>query len=335
MAFIKINKQNFYHNLNQIALKTGSIEKIAIVLKDNAYGHGLELMAKLASDFGIQHAVVRKTTEADRIRDFFKTILILGDTIVKDEKYTFALNSIGDIDNAQEGASVELKVDTGMHRNGIGLDEVDEAFKRIQKNHLNLVGVMTHYRSADELSSELFWQQKRFDEVKAKAQKAGLTKVRFHSRNTAAILRSKSFDEDLVRVGIGAYGYHDLYYPFDQVLLKPVLSLHAKRISSRELKAGERIGYGGDFVVDTSMKVSTYDLGYGDGWCRGDSKTPFVTAEGLPILGRVSMDFISLGSDQEEICVVADAQDAAKQFGTISYEITTSLSSEIERQVVE
>ena len=53
MAFIKINKQNFYHNLNQIALKTGSIEKIAIVLKDNAYGHGLELMGKLG--IGVWH----------------------------------------------------------------------------------------------------------------------------------------------------------------------------------------------------------------------------------------------------------------------------------------
>ena len=63
MAFIKINKQNFYHNLNQIALKTGSVDKIAIVLKDNAYGHGLELMGRLASEFGIKHAVVRKTVE--------------------------------------------------------------------------------------------------------------------------------------------------------------------------------------------------------------------------------------------------------------------------------
>jgi len=59
MAFITINRHNFHHNLNQIALKTGSKEKIAIVLKDKAYGHGLVLMAKLASEFGIKHAVVR------------------------------------------------------------------------------------------------------------------------------------------------------------------------------------------------------------------------------------------------------------------------------------
>ena len=71
MAFIKINKQNFFHNLNQIALKTGSKEKIAIVLKDNAYGHGLECMAALASEFGIQHAVVRSRAEAKKIETFF------------------------------------------------------------------------------------------------------------------------------------------------------------------------------------------------------------------------------------------------------------------------
>ncbi|WP_296824850.1 alanine racemase, partial [Sulfurovum sp.] len=78
MAFIHIHKQNFYHNLNQIALQTGSADKIAIVLKDNAYGHGLVLMAELASEFGIKHAVVRTREEAVEIESFFKTILVLG-----------------------------------------------------------------------------------------------------------------------------------------------------------------------------------------------------------------------------------------------------------------
>ena len=335
MAFIKINKHNFYHNLSQIALKTGSIDKIAIVLKDNAYGHGLELMGQLASAFGIKHAVVRKRTEADRIRPFFQTILVLGDTIVQDAKYSFALNTLADISHAQKGAKVELKVDTGMHRNGIALDEVDEALGLIAKNGLELIGVMTHYRSADELSSELFWQQKRFDAVKHKVSQAGFSGVRYHSHNSAAILRSRNFDEDLVRVGIAAYGYHDLAYPFDEITLKPVLSLHAKRVASRRVDTGDRIGYGGDYTALTPMRVSTYDLGYGDGWCRGESKSPFMTAEGLPILGRVSMDFISLACEKEEICVVCDAQDAARQLGTISYEITTALSCEIERKVID
>lgn len=334
MAFIKINKQNFYYNLNQIALKTGSVEKIAIVLKDNAYGHGLKLMGKLAAEFGIRHAVVRKTAEAELIRSLFETVLILGDTIIKDELYSFTINTLEDIRKAQKGAKVELKVDTGMHRNGIALDELDEAFALIKAHDLNLTGVMTHYRSADELSSELFWQQKQFESVKERVKEAGFINVRVHSHNTAAILRTKSFDEDLARVGIGVYGYNELPDSFDDLGLRPVMSLYAKKISTRVLRTGERIGYGGDFIATQDMTVSTYDLGYGDGWCRGDSTQPYIISEGLPILGRVSMDSISLESEKEEVCVMSDAQAAAKQFGTISYEITTALSATLPKEVI-
>ncbi len=334
MAFITINRQNFHYNLNQIALKTGSVDKIAIVLKDNAYGHGLELMATLASEFGIKHAVVRKTVEAKEIRSLFKTILVLSDTIIKDEVYSFAINSLENIRQAQKDAKVELKVDTGMHRNGIALDELDEALYLIKEQELDLVGVMTHFRSADELSSELFWQQKQFETVKDKVKEAGFTEVRFHSHNSAAILRTKSFDEDLVRVGIGAYGYNELPSPYYKVKLKPAMTIYAKKVSTRVLKAGERVGYGGNFTAHKEMLVSTYDLGYGDGWCRGDSTQPYVTSEGLPVLGRVSMDFIILESDKDEVCVMNDAQIAAKQFGTISYEMTTSLSNKISRIVI-
>ena len=334
MAFITINKQNLYYNLNQIALKTGSIDKIAIVLKDNAYGHGLELMANLASEFGIKHAVVRKTVEADRIKPLFETILILGDTAIKDETYSFAINTLNDIEQAEKGAKVELKVDTGMHRNGIALEELDEALGLLKEQGLELMGVMTHFRSADELGSELFWQQKRFEMVKTKVNEAGFAEVRFHSHNSAAILRTKSFDEDLVRVGIGAYGYNELPSSFDETGLKPVMVLYAKKISTRILKPGERVGYGGDFRATKEMTVSTYDLGYGDGWCRGESQNPYITSEKLPVLGRVSMDFIVLESDKEEVCIMDDAKDAAKQFGTISYEVTTALSAEIEKKVI-
>lgn len=334
MAFIKINKQNFFHNLNQIALKTGSKEKIAIVLKDNAYGHGLILMAELASSFGIKHAVVRKRDEAKQIDMLFQTVLVLGDTIKKDENISYAINTLEDISRAEKGAKVELKVDTGMHRNGIALTEVKEALAAIKEKGLLLVGVMTHYRSADVLSSELFWQQKQFEIVKKRVHASGFEKVRFHSYNSAAILRMKHFDEDLVRVGIGAYGYNELDASFDTVVLHPVLSLHAKKVSTRLLKKGECVGYGGDFTATKEMLVSTYDLGYGDGWCRGNTKGPYVTSENLPFIGRVSMDFSILASDKEEVCIMHNAQHAARHFETISYEVTTALSADIPKRVV-
>jgi alanine racemase len=193
---------------------------------------------------------------------------------------------------------------------------------------------MTHYRSADELSSEFFWQQKQFEHVKHRVRESGFTDVRVHSHNTAAILRTKNFDEDLVRVGIGAYGYNELPDSFDKSVLRPVMFLYAKKISTRELRAGERLGYGGDYTAAQDMMISTYDLGYGDGWYRGDSTQPYVTSEGLSVLGRVSMDSISLESEKEEVCVMNDAQMAAKQFGTISYEITTALSAELPKEVI-
>jgi len=333
MAKIILSKANLYHNLNQIALKTGSIDRIAIVLKDNAYGHGLIEMAKLASEFGILHAVVRDISEAERIRLLFETILILGDRAVVDERFTFALNDLTDIDRAEQGAQVELKVDTGMHRNGIAPEDLDHALEMIKEKGLNLIGVMTHFRAADEMGSSFFWQQKRFEKIKAKVTKAGFAKVRYHSHNSVAILRNNHFDEDLVRVGIAAYGYSELPKTFDVLPLKPVMKLLAKRVSTRKLTAGERIGYGGDFVAPKTMSVSTYDIGYGDGWCRGNTFAPYVTADGFPILGRVSMDFISLEGDKEEVCIFDDAQQAAAQLGTISYEVMTALSGEIERVV--
>lgn len=291
-------------------------------------------MGKLASEFGIKHAVVRRTFEAEVIRSLFDTVLVLGDKIIKDEVFSFTINTLADIKNASKGAKVELKVDTGMHRNGIAFDEIDEAFALIKEKGLNLVGVMTHYRSADVLSSELFWQQKQFKTVKEKVQEAGFQKVRFHSFNSASILRMKHFNEDLVRVGIAAYGYNELSDSFDAITLRPVLSLHAEKVSSRVLKAGERMGYGGDFIADENMMVSTYDLGYGDGWCRDNTLHPYITSEDLPILGRVSMDFIALASKKEEICVMNDAKSAAEHFGTISYEVTTALSPYITKYIV-
>jgi len=334
MATITINKENFFHNLNQIALKTGSVEKIAVVLKDNAYGHGLGIMAELASDFGIQHAVVKDRKEANQIKNLFKSVLILSDDIITDTVCTYAINTLDDIRSAQKGAKVELKVDTGMHRNGIAMDELDEALVLIEKRGLDLIGVMTHFRSADVLSSELFWQKKNFKALKEKVKEYGFEKVRFHSHNSAAILRAKNFDEDMVRVGIAIYGYTELPAVYEMVKLKPVLSLYAEKNATRLLKKSQRVGYAGDFTASQEMSVSTYDLGYGDGWIRGESKDPYMTAENLPILGRVSMDFMTVESTKEQLCIMNDAQKAAQHFGTISYEITTALSKDIRRTTV-
>jgi alanine racemase len=334
MAYIEINQENFFYNLNQFVSKTGSKESIAIVLKDNAYGHGLEIMAKLSAEFGLTQAVVRTYDEAKQIKPYFQNILILGDRALVDNRCSFVLNSLDDITRAEKNSTVELKVDTGMHRNGIVMSEIEEALEEIERRGLHLKGIMTHHRSADELSSELFWQGKLFEEVKSRVGGCGFSNIRFHSFNSATSLRLNCLEQDIIRLGIGAYGYNELPSCYDRLNLKPVLSLWAKRVSTRVLKKGERVGYGGTFIAPKKMVVSTYDLGYGDGWMRSSTMKPFITAEGLPILGRVSMDYISLESSKDKVCIVDDALFAGRQIGTISYEIITQLSTDIDRVVI-
>jgi len=334
MAFIKINKQNFFHNLSQFQLKTGSKESIAIVLKDNAYGHGLELMAKLSEEFGLTQAVVRTFSEAEQIKPYFKNILVLGDRAIVDDKASFTLNSLHDIEVAEKNAKVELKVDTGMHRNGIAISELGFALKLIKEKELNLIGVMTHNRSADELSSELFWQQKKFEKVVDMTISHGFKNIRYHSFNSATSLRLPCHQQDIIRLGVGAYGYSELPTIYETLDLKPVLSLWAKKVATRQLKKGERVGYGGQFEAPRDMVVSTYDLGYGDGWMRSNNFKPFITAEGLALLGRVSMDYVIIESQKEEICIFDNALEAGKQLKTISYEIMTQLHGNIKRRII-
>ena len=334
MATIQISKNNLYHNLNQLALKSGSKSKIAAVLKDNAYGHGIELMAKLVSNWGIRNAVVINNTEATKIENYFENILILNDTPQIKENFSYAVTELEQLKSINKHIKIELKVDTGMHRNGISLSQLSSALALIKRRELRLYGVFTHYRSADELSSEFAWQKSNFESVKKECIAAGFKKVKFHSHNSAALLRSKSFNEDLARIGIAMYGYNELPKIFDPIILKPILSLWAKRTSIRTLKQGERIGYGGTFTAPKEMIVSTYDVGYGDGLFRGTSKNPLITKDGYPILGRVSMDFISVESTKKELCIFDNAQKVAQHYNTISYEITTALKSEIERKVI-
>ncbi|WOE69498.1 alanine racemase [Hydrogenimonas thermophila] len=336
MSLIKISRKNFVYNINQIVQKTQSIDKLALVLKDNAYGHGLSLMASLAADVGVKHAVVRNLREAYEIEELFETVLVLSDIpkTAPVKKIRIVVNDLNCIVKIPKGTYVELKVDTGMHRNGVLPSEFQKAVEEIEKHSLNLVGIMTHFRSADEMGSEFFWQRKEFDRIKELAQKLDIKGVRWHSCNSAALFRVSEFDEDIARVGIAAFGCLEMPKPFNLPKLKPVMSLWADRISTRELRAMQRVGYAGAGCLKSKGVVSTYDIGYGDGWLRGSSSKPYILPNGKKILGRVSMDAISVETAEEQILIFDNAIEAAKQFDTIAYDILVKLSPAIRRIVV-
>ena len=229
--------------LHIIAKQTKTKDKIALVLKDNAYGHGLLEVSAMAQEYGIKKAVVQTCKEAQKIAKYFEYILVLADfPDTQNEKVRYAINDINALSKFPHATKVELKVDTGMHRSGISADELQDALKMIKEQGLILEGVFTHHRSADELTSEWFWQKDNFAKIKAEVLSSGFDKMRFHSSSSAALFRHVDFDEDMARVGIAAYGCMQLPHAISVDGFKPVLSVYAKKISSRVLKKGQRVG---------------------------------------------------------------------------------------------
>jgi len=337
MPYITLNKNNFFNNLDIIAKKTKDIDKIALVLKDNAYGHGIIEIAQMAQEYGIKRAVVQNSQEAKEIAEYFEYVLVLADySYEKSPKIRYTINDINMISCFAKGTKVELKVDTGMHRNGIAVDELYTAFARIKEHELELEAIFTHHRSADELTSEWYWQNNIFKKVKRHAKELieefGFDKLRFHSANSSALFRAENFDEDMVRIGIAAYGCMELP-TIKNDIFKPVLSLYAKKISSRYLKHGDRVGYGGTYKIDKISKVSNYDFGYGSGFLRSSS-SHYTTPNGSELIGRISMDNSSFLGDDEELLIFEDARVAASFAQTISYEVLTSLKAEIKRDIL-
>jgi alanine racemase len=337
MPLIEIKKENFFNNLDIIAQKTKSKDKIALVLKDNAYGHSLELIAQLAQEYGVTKAVVRNSQEAHQIASYFPYILVLGDIPkTNNTPFHYTINSLEAIEKFPNNTKVELKVDTGMHRNGIAMDELEEAFFLIDKQKLQLKAVFTHHRSADELTSEWFWQNKNFEKVQQEAltlaKRYNIKTLHFHKDNSASLFRTHNFTLSMARVGIAAYGY--LETPFcNEVALQPVLQLKAKKIATQKLPKNSRVGYGGSGMLHNDSYVSTYDIGYGDGFFRALSND-FVTSDGAKIVGRISMDSSSFYTTQKELLIFDNAKQIAKKLNTISYEVLTALKENIPRVVV-
>jgi alanine racemase len=341
VAYITISKENYFYNLEQISKRVASVEQIAVVLKDNAYGHGIDIIAPLAKEFGISRAVVRSVEEAKRIEKLFPYILILApERVEKRENFFYTINQINDIYKYQKGVNIELKVDSGMHRLGVSPLELYFALNLIKSKGLRLRGFFTHLREADELSSTTYTQLELFNKLKKDIVESCFNEIHTHSRNSAGVFRSGSVIKDeIVRVGIASYGYvrGDKALKFPK--LKPVLSLFGEKVGTLA-RAGKsfRVGYGGISKIGNERNISIYDIGYGDGFKRVPDEVIesglFQTPDGFKLFGKVSMDSIAINSAKRELKIFNDVSNLAKLLKTIEYEVVVSLSSRIRREVI-
>lgn len=331
MSELVLNRSAYIHNLTKICAKAGGKDRVILVLKDNAYGHGAAFVGREAASYGIKFCAVKNEAEARELEPFFEHILILSHIPHggESERFIYAINDILLIAKFKKGARVHIAVDTLMHRNGVAVDETRAACEAALAHGLQICGAFTHFRSAEELSSDYFVQRQNFAAAKAAVREICGDGLVFHSHNSAATERFGELADECVRVGIAAYGYAQ----FDNSLeLKRVASLWAHKVSGRVLKKGQCAGYGAKFCASEDMQIAVYDLGYGDGLLRYTGEGELKTAGGQRLLGKMSMDSFCCEDVGDKICVFDDARVWADFFGTISYDVLTKLSPSISRR---
>jgi alanine racemase len=366
-AVARIRLSALQNNFDRVRAAAPGCRVMAVV-KANAYGHGMEDVAG-ALDSADAFAVAR-IDEGVRLRrserNKNKPIVILNawtgeEDLALAREHDLQLvvhdrSQIEALENAR-GAAAEsqlhiwLKVDSGMGRLGVSPGDLEESIERIRacRGVAPDLRLMTHLACADELPSEATDAQ-----IGCFADAIGHWDGDVSIANSAAVLgwpetltagaRLRYAGQNWVRPGLMLYGIT----PFSdrsaaELGLRPVMSLEGRLIAVRPLDRGSRVGYGGDWQAARNTIVGVIDVGYGDGypWRLGGQAPVIVNDVSVPVLGRISMDLISVdltdvaGAKVGDKAVLwgdePDVTDLALRAGTTAYELVTGVGSRVRR----
>jgi alanine racemase len=322
---------------------------LCAVVKADAYGHGVGPVARAALRGGASWLAVATADEARELREAGADgpILVMG-ALTPDELRT-AGEAEADIvawtdEVAQTARRVHVKLDTGMGR--LGTKDREKALRLAARP--NVVGLMTHFATADERGDALFGEQLQAFRVFVEA--VGRDDVVAHAANSAAALRDPASHFDMVRCGIAVYGMDPFHEDPDEHGLEPALTLRSWVAAVRRFEPGDSAGYGRRWSAREPTWVATVPLGYGDGWRRALTNDCDVLIGGRrhPLVGTVSMDnvTVALGPDTDvrvgdEVVLIGAqgderilAEEVARRLATINYEITCGLSARVRREHV-
>jgi alanine racemase len=303
------------------------------VVKADAYGHGAKDVARAALAEGAAALCVATAREGQALREAFRgpRILVMGPLAAGDDDVARAagLELAVAMPAIPAGLPVHVKVDTGMGRWGMTLEEA------LALPRERVVGVMSHLATADE-GDERFarTQIERFREVVARFPGAVA-----HLANSAGTLRFPDAQFDAVRCGLALYGLSPFGDDPARHALEPVLSWRSYIAQTKTLAAGESTGYGRRFVAERPTRIGIVPVGYADGFRRGLSGGE-VVVEGARrrVVGAVSMDALAVELAAEEVgarvTLLGDgvlAEEHALRLGTINYEITCGIRADPRR----
>jgi alanine racemase len=254
-----------------------------------------------------------------------------------------------------EPQPVHLKVNTGMGRLGVAMDEVPAALDLLRRTPgLLLAGVLSHFGDADDLESPRnLLQEDRFHEVLSQLTEEERGRILIHMANSAATLYRPESRYSLVRLGIASSGLDPAERPgrpsFAPVDLRPVMSVRARIVQLREVLAGTPLSYGGRTVTRRRSRIAVVPVGYADGyaWRLTGRAEALVRGQRVPIAGSVTMDMTLLdvtdtGAETGEEVVLLGRQgeeeipalELANHAGTISWEILCHLGLRLPRRYV-
>ncbi|MBI5153454.1 MAG: alanine racemase [Parcubacteria group bacterium] len=365
-TWIEISKKNLYHNVDQFKslLKKGT--KFGAVIKSNAYGHGLFTIAKLLQNKA-DWLLVDTFIEGVHLREegIKNPILVLGYTLPIHFDAAAANNislsisqfeSLKKIVVMEHPPKIHLKFDTGMHRQGFYEHHVAEINSCIGKASF-LGGVYTHFASAKDFNYPGYTEKqfKLFQSIIGAFKKSTFPGVLYHAAASGGVIVSPKTHLDMVRVGMGLYGYHPSAEIKDQMVtlapkkigLKPILSWKTIVSETKSIEAGEPIGYDLTEYLPKKTNIAILPIGYWHGYDRGLSSVSEVLVRGkrCRVLGRISMDMITVCIGKARVgdeaillgCGGGEeilADEMARKIGTTSYEVLTRINPLIERIVV-
>jgi alanine racemase len=346
------------------SLLTGDAALCAVV-KADGYGHGAVECARAAQRGGAAWLAVATAGEAALLRaaGLGGPLLVMGsltraetatalaadaDVVVWEPALARALaERVGD---GRPPARIHVKLDSGMGRLGTADAEQARAVARIAASdeRLELVGLMTHFATADEPGDDHFPVQLARFAAFADELRAVHPGLLVHAANSAAVYRDPASHFDMARCGVAIYGLDPFQGDPRERGLEPALALEVAVGAVRRFEAGWSAGYGRRWTADGSTWVATLPIGYGDGWRRALTNDCDVLIGGRrrPLVGTVSMDNVTVELGPETTVAPGDAavligaqdgerisaEEVARRLGTINYEITCGLTARVPRK---
>lgn len=360
-TFAEIDLDAYARNLAAIRQLLPPGSDVMAVLKADGYGHGAVELARVCEREQVPMLAVALFEEALEIRrgGVALPILTLGALTHDQVKRSLGDNFILGITGPEslrlvhqvataEGKviPIHLKLDSGMGRMGLAVDDLDLAAALLGDGRLDLQAIYTHYANASDPSDPFTtFQQQRFDEMRNILMRAGVSAPLHHSANSAATVRRLVAPGDMARVGLSLLGAEPL--DAGTTRLEPVLRWATEIVRVKQLAANEAIGYGTTYRTSRPSRIATLPVGYADGYDRLLSNRGEVLIRGrrVPVVGRVSMDLVTVDvTDLPEVAsgepvvllgrdgiVEISAEEHAEKTGTIPYEVFCRISARVPR----